>query len=166
MDLNEGIDKREENINFKRELYGDLITTCTKRLPIQTYGLFSSSKDCYHPEKVHIFYSNLRNNPEWKQIFESYGEFYQKHSDAGFVSSPNELVKIEKKIREIDHILIGVFHVHRYQKACPSQVDIDLHYNKDLWCLIISLINLDKPEIKAYWINEKSKKDEIIIKYI
>ena len=44
----------------------------------------------YHPKSFYPCSTNLRNTPEWKQVFESFGEFY-KNPDLGFVITPDEV---------------------------------------------------------------------------
>jgi len=143
---------RFEKIVLPKELLFDLIQRSLQSLPRKTYGMFLSSMRHGMPEEFHIFESNIRNTPEWKSFFESYGEHHIKHDDAGFVVDPQELLEFYEDIQSRNMIPVGLFHTHKRHQAIFSQIDRDLHCDSDLWHLIISIADPSNPDVRAYCI--------------
>jgi proteasome lid subunit RPN8/RPN11 len=137
-----------KTILIEKGLAGKLFRVCTEALPAKAYGLVGG-KDLHHPESIYPCSTNLRNTPEWKSVFESFGDFY-KHPDRGFVVSQEECRQILKKMETSGESFVGVYHSHRYTHPVPSKVDMALHVNPILFCYIVSVVNPAMPELKIY----------------
>jgi proteasome lid subunit RPN8/RPN11 len=108
--------------------------------------------DIYHPQSLYPCSTNLRNEPEWKAIFESFGEFY-RNPDLGFVISAPEVRSIMETMILRHEIFVGVFHSHRYLSAQPSEVDIALNSDPGLLSYIVSVANPSAPEMGIFRLN-------------
>ena len=115
---------------------------------------FLAPQNSDEPVDYYIFNYDLRNN--MKKEFEEYGEYYKIHEDAGFLASDEELVKIHKILQKRNQHIVGVFHSHQRHPAIFSKVDIELHPSQSLWHLIISLRNIDMPQIKIFTCKENT----------
>jgi proteasome lid subunit RPN8/RPN11 len=125
-----------------------LIKICLDALPHKAYGLVGGS-DIFHPASFYPCSTNLRNTAEWKQIFESFGEFY-KNPDLGFVIEPVEVRQVMKTMEDREESFVGVFHSHRYLPAEPSEADISLSADSRVLCYIVSVVNPSNPELAIY----------------
>jgi len=125
-----------------------LIHTCLYPLPHKAFGLIGGD-DIYHPKSIYTCTTNLRNEPEWKAIFESYGEFY-KNPDLGFVISAPEVKKVMDIMASRRESLVGVFHSHRFLPAEPSPVDLALNSDPDLLSYIVSVVDPSAPVVAVF----------------
>ena len=146
-------------IHLPKELADDLIDVCLKALPRQAYGLVGG-RDGYRPQSIYLCSSNLRNTPEWKKVFDSFGDFY-KNPDRGFVLDPEEQIGILEKMRARGETFVGVFHSHRWNPPVPTQADLALHVNPQLFCYIISVIHPERPELQIYRLEDHRHHEEI-----
>jgi len=76
-------------IGISKKLADELIHVCLDALPHKAFGLVGG-RDISHPQSLYPCSTNLRNEPEWKALFESFGAFYQD-PDLGFVIRPKGL---------------------------------------------------------------------------
>jgi len=136
---------------LSKHLIGELIGICVEALPHKAFGLVGG-EDLYHPKSLYPCVTNLRNTPEWKPIFESFGEFYGD-PDLGFVISPPEVDRVLKIMESRREAFIGVFHSHRILPAEPSDIDIALSSDSDLLCYIVSIVNPSAPEVGVFRLN-------------
>jgi proteasome lid subunit RPN8/RPN11 len=137
-----------KTIAIKHDLLKDFIRRVKKQYPKKAFGYFLSTAQYGVPEKVIIFNEDVRD--EWKDTFENYGDYYVRNKDAGFLSTPEETYRIERAIKKQKLHKVGVFHSHQRHPAILSKVDVDLHPDKTLWHIIISLRNFDMPQIRAF----------------
>ena len=137
-----------EGVFIPRDLLEQLAEVCLEALPHKAYGLVGG-KDLHHPQNIYPCSTNLRNTPEWKRVFESFGDFY-KEPDRGFVITPREYLETSKKMADRGESFIGVFHSHRCRCAEPSEVDMAFHFDSSLLYIIVSVVDTDNPEVKIY----------------
>jgi [CysO sulfur-carrier protein]-S-L-cysteine hydrolase len=141
-----------EEIFLNEHLAEELIRICTNALPHKAFGLVGGS-DLYHPQSLYPCVTNLRNEPEWKSIFESFGEFY-RNPDLGFVISSSEVKTVMDRMALRGESLIGVFHSHRFLKAEPSEVDIALSSDPELFSYIVSVAVPSAPALGIFRLNK------------
>jgi proteasome lid subunit RPN8/RPN11 len=139
---------------ISESLFGELIHTCLHPLPHKAFGLVSG-KDLYHPTSIYPCSTNLRNEPEWKAIFESYGEFY-RNPDLGFVISAPEVKQVLDRMALRKEVFVGVFHSHRFLPAEPSAVDLALNSDPDLLSYIVSVVDPYAPVVGVFRLNGAS----------
>ena len=120
--------------------------------------------DIHHPKSFYPCSTNLRNTPEWKPIFESFGDFYQ-NPDLGFVISAPEVKAVTESMASRRECLVGVFHSHRFLPAKPSVADLSLNSDPGLLCYIVSLVNSSDPEIGIYRLSGGGYCSVSVVKY-
>jgi proteasome lid subunit RPN8/RPN11 len=140
-----------EAISIVGSLFEKLVGLCVKALPHKAYGLIGGD-DIYHPKSIYPCTTNLRNEPEWKSVFESFGEFY-RNPDLGFVISPSEVKTLMKAMDTRGESFVGVYHSHRFLCAEPSEADIVLNSDPSLLCYIISVATPSSPEVGIFRLN-------------
>jgi proteasome lid subunit RPN8/RPN11 len=135
-------------ILMSRKLYDELVRLCLDALPEKVYGLVGGS-DIYHPKSLYPCSTNLRNTPEWKSIFDSFGEFH-RNPDVGFVIEPSEVKSVVDEMAEKGEFLVGIFHSHRFLSVEPSKADIALSSVPELLCYIISVSDPPAAKVGIY----------------
>jgi proteasome lid subunit RPN8/RPN11 len=138
----------DPGIFISENLIEELIHICRNALPHKAFGLVGG-EDIYHPRSLYPCYTNLRNTPEWKPVFESYGDFY-RDPDLGFVISPPEVKTVMEMIAKRRESFIGVFHSHRYLCANPTEIDMALSADLGLLSYIVSVVNPSEPEMGVF----------------
>lgn len=138
-------------IFVQKSLLDELVRLCLDALPHKAFGLIGGS-DMYHPKSLYPCTTNLRNTPEWKPVFESYGEFY-KDPDLGFVISPPEVKTVLDTMEARGEYFAGVFHSHRYLRAQPTEIDVALSSDPGLLSFIVSVANPAAPEVGVFRIS-------------
>lgn len=138
----------ENGLVIKAGVLERFIEECRKKYPKKAFGYFISSEKGGNPEDFIMFKEDVRN--EWKSEFEEYGNYYVLHDDAGFLATEEEVYSVHKQLAKAKMHVVGVYHSHQRHPAIFSTVDIDLHPSEQLWHLIISLRNIDNPQIKAF----------------
>lgn len=152
-----------KTIMLENSLAQKFIEEVKKKYPDKAYGYFLSRDINGVPDDFILFNGDKRN--EWKDLFEDYGKYYIRNKDAGFLASEEEMYRIHKIIQERNKFIVGVFHSHKRHPPIFSKVDIDLHPSYKLWHLIISLRNVDMPQIKAFMLGEDNNVEELQIIY-
>jgi proteasome lid subunit RPN8/RPN11 len=142
------INAAASEVILSRKTSEALIKICLDALPHKAYGLVGGP-NIYQPKSFYPCFTNLRNTPDWKRIFESYGEFY-KNPDLGFVIEPGEVQTVMSAMKARKESWIGVFHSHRYLPAEPSEVDIALSSDPNVFCYIVSVVNPQEPTLGIY----------------
>lgn len=153
-----------EILRIKEKIREDFVKATQERYPKKAYGFFLSDKPDGDVESFILFEEDQRDS--WKDLFEAYGNYYVRNHNAGFLASPEEMYRINKKIEESGKSIVGVFHSHLRHPAIFATVDVQLHPSPRLWHLIISLRNFDLPQIKAFKISKDNKVEELFISYV
>jgi proteasome lid subunit RPN8/RPN11 len=144
-------------------LLDELTRICLGALPHKAFGLVGGD-DVYHPKSLYPCRTNLRSAPEWRPVFESFGQFY-RDPDLGFVISPPEVKAVMEMMVSRRESFVGVFHSHRYLSAEPSEVDIALSSDPSLLCYIVSIAEPSAPEIRIFHPNGGGYQNIPIVKY-
>ena len=150
-------------IFISTSLYRELLQICVDALPQKAFGLVGGD-DIYHPKSLYPCTTNLRNAPEWRAIFESFGEFYTD-PDLGFVISPPEVKVVLETMDSRRESFVGVFHSHRFLCAEPSEIDIALNTDPSLLSYIVSTVNPSAPEVGIFRLNGGGYQNIPIVKY-
>jgi formylglycine-generating enzyme required for sulfatase activity/proteasome lid subunit RPN8/RPN11 len=142
---------------FSPGLMDRVTASILKRHPVKSFGYFISDTKAGIPTDFIIFEGNNRNARGWKEEFESFGQYFVDHSDAGFVATPEEIWKFKKETRARGMFEVGVFHSHQRHPANFSRVDYEMHMKsvgKQLWHVIFSMRTPDYPQARAFEIHE------------
>lgn len=68
--------------------------------------------------------------------------------------APGDLYKTIKAIDEAGEELVAIYHSHTKSEAYPSQTDVNLAGWPDAVYLIVSLRDLENPELRGFWIRD------------
>ena len=74
-------------------------------------------------------------------------------SETRYNIAPEDLYKIFMELEEKGLDIWGIFHSHPATPAYPSDTDIRQSYYPDAYYLILSFINPENPELRAFKIN-------------
>jgi proteasome lid subunit RPN8/RPN11 len=138
-------------------LHDRLVATVQSRLPRKSFGYLLSDGDPRRAKDFLLFEENLRNGPDWRGEFESWGRYFVDHDDAGFAASPEEAWRAQKKLWARGLVEVAVFHSHRRHPANFSRIDYELHVERfeALWHLIISMRNPHRPQVRAFAVSRE-----------
>jgi proteasome lid subunit RPN8/RPN11 len=141
-----------DSIHVPGQLLESLVDAVRRIFPTKAFGYLTSAIGAAYPTDFVLFRENLRNEDEWRPKFESYGDYFVAHPDAGFVASPEESLRIQKLLWDREQCEVAVFHSHQRHPANFSQIDYDLHIERfaHLWHLIISMRNPQLPQVRAF----------------
>jgi formylglycine-generating enzyme required for sulfatase activity/proteasome lid subunit RPN8/RPN11 len=142
-----------------------LLATIQQRLPRKSFGYLLSDGDARAPTDFMVFEANMRNDGAWKEQFETYGQYFIDHDDAGFVATPEESWRVQQEIWTRGMVEIGVFHTHHRHPANFSGVDFDLHLERfeHLWHMIISIRNQAMPQIRIFSVSRTGVRELPVI---
>jgi proteasome lid subunit RPN8/RPN11 len=83
-------------------------------------------------------------------------------SPSSFFMDPGEQLKIMKELRKNNMDMLGIYHSHVASKAYPSQKDVELAFYQDVSYLIVSLEEMDNPDIRSFKIKNGKIEEEPI----
>lgn len=157
--------REDQTIVLSPALRERLIATIRGRYPQKSFGYLISDVDARTPTDFLLFQANIRNSASWKPTFESYGQYFVEHEDAGFVATPEESWQVQNEIWQRGMVEVGVFHSHLRHPANFSGIDFDLHTERfdHLWHMIISLRNPDLPQVRAFAVSHAGVRELQII---
>jgi proteasome lid subunit RPN8/RPN11 len=137
-------------------LYERFVATVRQRFPQKSFGYFISGIGPGRPTDFILLDENVRNAASWKPRFEAYGRYFVDHDDAGFVSTPDEAWRVQKRIWDRGMFEVGVFHSHQRHPANFSGIDYEMHRQRydGPWHLIISLRNPLRPVVRVFAVSE------------
>jgi proteasome lid subunit RPN8/RPN11 len=153
----------EPEVFISEHLIRELTDICVRALPHKAFGLVGGD-DLYHPKSLYLCSTNLRNTPEWKPVFESYGDFYSD-PDLGFVISTPEVKAVLEAMDKRREFFVGVFHSHRFLCASPTEIDVALSTDSSLLSYIVSVVNPSNPELGIFRLVEGGFQSIPIVKY-
>lgn len=126
--------------------YEKIIAYCKKEIPNEACGLIGGIRE---GKKKYIKKVYLLTNMD--------------ASREHFSMNPKEQIEAIKDLRKHGYQLLGNFHSHPVSVARPSKEDIRLAYDIKVNYLIISLVNMENPVLKAFLIEEKKVTEEEVV---
>ena len=75
-------------------------------------------------------------------------------SPSFYVMESREQFRVMKEMRQEGLDLVGIYHSHTGSRAYPSSTDVSLAYYPDAAYLIVSLLDQEHPETRAFAIRE------------
>ena len=79
-----------------------------------------------------------------------------------YVMDPKEQLLALKKMRQEGTELRGIYHSHPHSPAYPSATDVRLAFYSDVYYLIVSLEEKDRPQVRAFRIVDQKITEEKI----
>ncbi len=91
----------------------------------------------------------------------------ENKSEVSYFASPQEQIKVFKKIRRNGWELLGIYHSHPNTAPYPSQRDIELAFYPEAVYLIVSLKSFTQPEVRAFKLEGKKIEEvEVVFKEV
>jgi proteasome lid subunit RPN8/RPN11 len=78
---------------------------------------------------------------------------------------PAEQLRVFNEIDEAGLDLVAIYHSHTRSPAYPSSTDVSLAYYPEAVYLIVSLAEMDKPDLRGFQIHD-SKVTEIALEVV
>ena len=124
-------------IRMEYHLYDDIVKWAREHLPEEACGLIAGSKDgdIKKIEKVYLL-TNI------------------DHTNEHFSMDPREQLAAVKDMRSNGLTMLGNWHSHPESPSRPSEEDKRLAYDSTVNYLILSLMNIDEPVLKAFDIDK------------
>lgn len=82
-----------------------------------------------------------------------------ENSSVSYLMEPKEQFRVMKEMRSNGEKMIAIYHSHPDSSAYPSAKDVKLASYPDSAYVIVSLADKEKPEIRAFEINEGEVKE-------
>jgi proteasome lid subunit RPN8/RPN11 len=73
-----------------------------------------------------------------------------RNSESEFEMDPQELIRELRSFRESGRRLVAIYHSHPFAEARPSKTDVARAYYPDAASIIVSLVNPERPRIRAF----------------
>ena len=139
-------------VELPEDLLARLMSEVLARHPAKSFGYLLSDTVHGQPTDFVLFEENIRNDARWRGAFESYGDYFVIHPDAGFVATEDEAWRVEKRIMQQGLYEVGVLHSHQRHPANFSRIDYDMHLARfdALWHLIVSMRNPEMPVVRVF----------------
>lgn len=77
-----------------------------------------------------------------------------ENSTVSYLMEPKEQFRVMKEMRNSGEKMIAIYHSHPHSQAYPSAKDVKLASYPDSAYIIVSLADKEKPELRAFEINE------------
>ena len=125
-------------ISLKKADYEKILAHAKSCVPEEACGLIAGTKEGEDKvvEKVYLL-TNI------------------DHSNEHFTLDPKEQLAAVKDMRANGYELLGNFHSHPESPSRPSEEDKRLAYDSKVNYLILSLMEIDNPVLKAFNIDEE-----------
>lgn len=138
-----------------------LLTTVLDRAPTKSFGYLLSDRTSRAPADYVLFQENIRNDRAWVGRFQAYGRYFVDHDSAGFVATPEESWRVQRRLLATGMVEVALFHTHHRHPGGFSEIDYDMHVSRfeNLWHLIISLRNPSLPQLRAYAVSRQGVRE-------
>jgi len=84
-------------------------------------------------------------------------------SPVSYLMDPQEQFRIMKEIRNNGMRMVAIYHSHPVSPPYPSPTDVKLAFYSDAAYIIVSLLDRDNPEVKAFEIVEGKVRETAIV---
>ncbi len=78
-----------------------------------------------------------------------------ERSEVSYMMDPAEQFRAVREMRADGSRMLAIYHSHTNSRAYPSRKDLDLAFYSDSVYIIVSLISIDYPEVRAFRIAER-----------
>lgn len=121
-----------------KKLYDDMISHCRSVYPYEACGLLAG---------------------KGRAIERIYQMTNIEQSGVSYMMDPGEQFSAMKEMRADSTHIVAIYHSHTHSHAYPSQKDVDLAFYADSVYIIVSLVNLDSPEVRGFRITERDVRE-------
>ncbi|QIB68015.1 M67 family metallopeptidase [Aminipila butyrica] len=131
------------------------------RLPKHLYGEMLEAAKVGNPEEICGLIGGIKEG-DIREVKEIYLLENIDHSKEHFSMSPKDQLEAVKDMRRKGLVPLGNFHSHPESPSRPSEEDKRLAYDKEASYLILSIMNIEEPVLKAFRISEQVSREEKI----
>lgn len=173
-----------DEVVLPEHLYGDLVGHARRKLAgaylpeeepaPKAYGLVGGRVVDGHGEVTHVvpLLRNHRDQPHLKPVVDHVMEELAVRSETplerrGWVSDPREVLTAEELFDRSGATLLGGYHMHRVpwdhdptRDRC-TEVDAELASGWGLWVFILSMVDRDRPILRAYFEGDNAREAPI-----
>lgn len=96
------------------------------------------------------------------QVMRVYRATNKEHSPVRYEIDPRDLIRIFRDLEEHDLQLVGIYHSHVFTEAYPSATDVRLAYYPEALYFLVSLMDEDRPVLRAFHIVDGAISEEPI----
>ncbi len=163
-----------DELVFPADLYGELVGHARRKLAgrylqleeqaPKAYGLVGGRLVDGHGEVTHVvpLLRNRRDDSHLKPVLDRVMDELAIRSETpldrrGWVSDPREILAADELFDQAGSVLLGGYHMHRVpwdhdplRDRC-TDVDRELGSGSGLWMFILSMVDPDKPILRAYF---------------
>lgn len=86
-----------------------------------------------------------------------------EHSPVSYTLEPAEHIKALRHAERMGWRLGGVFHSHTHSGAYPSRTDVARALEPGWLYALVSLVDEDAPEVRAFWIQDGDIDEEALV---
>lgn len=130
----------------------------------KAYGLVGGKLAGRAAEVTHVFplIRNRRDDPQLKAEIDGILEELAVPSETplerrGWVTDPTEVMRAERELEAEGSVLLGGYHMHRVawahdpERDTCTAVDTKLAEGSGLWMFILSMVDPERPVLRAYY---------------
>jgi [CysO sulfur-carrier protein]-S-L-cysteine hydrolase len=128
-------------ISFAKELLNQIMDHCKRESPNEACGILAGI------------------DGKAKKVFEMTNT---DKSPSSYFMDAKEQLKVMKDMRSLGLDMIGIYHSHVASAAYPSSHDIELAFYEEASYLIISLMDMNNPNIRSFKIIDGKIEEEKI----
>ncbi|MHB8882181.1 MAG: M67 family metallopeptidase [Thermodesulfovibrionales bacterium] len=128
-------------LSLPKDLFDRMLSHCRRGCPNEVCGIIAGVGDT-----ASALYETTNAEP----------------SPVSYLMEPAEQFRIMKDIRQKGLRMLAIYHSHPQSPPYPSSKDIGLAFYDDVFYIIISLIDQDKPEVKIFRITEGAAREAAI----
>ena len=142
----------------------------------RAYGLVAGiqDEDTINVERILQIKKNVRNTEPYKSYMDKMMEQYAKPSKTsldrrGWITDPEELKECYDKCDKEKLIVFGTYHMHIVPwendpiRDTPTHLDSILARNSSLFSFIVSMVDVTRPRIRAFYEGSVEKEVPIVI---
>ncbi|MBT9171550.1 MAG: CysO-cysteine peptidase [Actinobacteria bacterium] len=80
-----------------------------------------------------------------------------------YLMDPREQLQVYKQMEKDGTEIVGIYHSHPHSEAFPSPTDLKKVFYEDVYYLIVSLSDWDRPTVRVFkLIDSKIKEEEMV----
>ncbi|GFP19324.1 [CysO sulfur-carrier protein]-S-L-cysteine hydrolase [Candidatus Hakubella thermalkaliphila] len=80
-----------------------------------------------------------------------------------YLMDPREQLQVYKQMEKDGTEIVGIYHSHPHSEAFPSPTDLRKVFYEDVYYLIVSLSDWDRPTVRVFkLIDSKIKEEEMV----
>ncbi len=173
-------------IAFPASLYASVVEHARRKLAgrwqpdeeqaPKAYGLIGGRIEGATATVTHVvpLRNNLRDRPGFKDEVDRLMNEVAVPSETpfeqrGWVADPREVLDAERRCEEVGSVLFGSYHMHRVpwqddpRRDTCTALDTALARDSGLWVFIVSMVDPDRPMLRAFFEGDNHREGQIHI---